>query len=346
MTVLELDGVSRHFGGGAAVDSLSLRVAGGEVVCLVGPSGCGKTTTLRLAAGLEAADAGRISVEARLVDGDGVFVAPERRRVGLVFQDYALFPHLSVLDNVAFGLRAPAGNDTARELLARVGMERHAKAHPHTLSGGEQQRVALARALAPRPAVMLMDEPFSGLDFRLRDRVGEESLSLLRELGAATLMVTHDSEEAMRLADRIVLLRAGHLVQDGVPAELYRAPVDAFAAEFFSEINRFAGTVRDGRAATPLGPVAAPGIADGTAVTVVIRPEAVRLGADGRPRVTVAAIRPMGPFTLARLKPDGSETTSVMRLLNRDAPEPGAEVPVALAPDGCHVFSEVGRGGN
>jgi iron(III) transport system ATP-binding protein len=346
MTVLELDGVSRVFGGAAAVDSVGLTVAAGEVVCLVGPSGCGKTTTLRLAAGLEAADAGRISVEGRLVDGDGIFVAPEQRRVGLVFQDYALFPHLSVLENVTFGLRGrTAGEGSARELLARVGMERHAKAHPHTLSGGEQQRVALARALAPRPAVMLMDEPFSGLDFRLRDQVGEKSLSLLRELGAATLMVTHDSEEAMRLADRIVLLRAGRIVQEGGPEELYRVPVDAFAAEFFSEINRLTGTARDGRVATPLGPVAAPGFADGTAVTVVIRPEAVHMGADGGPKVTVAAVRPMGPFTLARLKPDGSQTTLVMRLFNRDAPKPGAEVPVRLAPEGCHVFSEDRRGG-
>ena len=345
MEGLRLEGVSRVFSRTAAVDAVDLEAKPGEVVCLLGPSGCGKTTALRLAAGLEAADSGRIVVGDRVVDGDGVaFVPPERRRVGLVFQDYALFPHLTVLENVMFGAGQGDGERGALDLLGRVGMADYAAGYPNTLSGGEQQRVALARALAPRPVVMLMDEPFSGLDFRLRDRVGEASLSLLRDIGTATLMVTHDSEEAMRLADRIALMRDGRIVQQGTPEELYCSPVDDAAAEFFSEINRLRGVVRAGHVVTPAGPLPAAHLAEGAAALVACRPEAVRISANGAGAATVSECRAMGAWTLAKLRPDTPDTTLIARLPADGAPRTGERVRFDLDPNACYVFPEAGRG--
>ncbi len=210
------------------------------MVCLLGPSGCGKTTLLRVAAGIEKPTAGRVLINDSEVAGPDRFVPPEKRNVGLMFQDFALFPHLSILDNVAFGLKSLPREDARREALAalaRVGLERYAGDYPHILSGGEQQRVALARAIVPRPAVMLMDEPFSGLDVQLRERLQEETLRLLRETRATCLIVTHAPAEAIRLGDRIAVMRAGRLVQAGKAEELYRNPADLFVARLFSEIN-------------------------------------------------------------------------------------------------------------
>ena len=207
-----------------AVDDVSLSVKAGEVVCLVGPSGCGKSTVLRLAAGLERLQRGRISMRGEVV-GDPekqVRVAPERRHVGLVFQDFALFPHLTVGGNVGFGInRLPAAQREARvrETLRQVEMEQYIDTFPHTLSGGQQQRVALARALAPQPSVLLLDEPFSGLDERLREQVRDDTLGLLRRNGTAALLVTHDPEEALFMADRLYLMRAGRIVQSGPPQD-------------------------------------------------------------------------------------------------------------------------------
>jgi len=277
---LVLDRVTHHYGALRAVDGVSLAIHPGEVVCLLGPSGCGKSTVLRIAAGLEELQQGRVLMEGRVVADDAGAVPPESRGVGLVFQDYALFPHLTVLDNVGFGLHhLPAEERRRRALdaLGQVGMAVSAAAFPHTLSGGQQQRVALARALAPGPRVMLLDEPFSGLDARLRDQVRDDTLHVLKSSGTATLMVTHDPEEAMFMADRIAVMREGAIVQEGTPAELYFHPVSAFVAAFFSQVNRIQSAVADGAAATPFGPVPAPGLSEGSLVEVLIRPEALRL---------------------------------------------------------------------
>ena len=221
---LSLRDVRRRFGARAAVDGVSLDVRLGEVLCLVGPSGCGKSTTLRIAAGLERPDAGLVFVGGLLVEGEGRHVPPEKRGVGLMFQDYALFPHLSVTGNVAFGLgHLPRAAREARALdeLARVGLAKFANAYPHTLSGGEQQRVALARMLAREPKVVLMDEPFSGLDSEMRSELRAATLARLREAHAAVLIVTHDPAEAACLADRVAVMREGRIVRSGTPGMVY-----------------------------------------------------------------------------------------------------------------------------
>ena len=276
---LTLEAVSHGFGAVRALDDVSLTVRTGEVLCLVGPSGCGKTTLLRLAAGLEAIQKGRVHIGSRVVACADLDIAPERRGVGMVFQDYALFPHLTVTENVIFGLHRLAFAERrarAREVLVQFGIAELADAYPHRLSGGEQQRVALARALAPKPHIVLLDEPFSGLDSRLRDRVRDETLHALKASGAATLMVTHDPEEAMFMADRIALMRAGRIEQIGRPVALYFQPATAFAAAFFSDMNRLEGVVRDGRVSTPFGALETR-LAEGTPVEVLIRPEALHL---------------------------------------------------------------------
>ena len=221
------------------MSDVALSVAAGEVLCLLGPSGCGKSTTLRLIAGIERPDRGEVAIDGVPVAAPGLSVPPEARGTGLMFQDFALFPHLTVAQNIAFGLSGPRAVRDARvaELLHRVDLPDYGPKAPHMLSGGEQQRVALARAVAPRPPVMLMDEPFSGLDNRLRDGIRDETLALLKEEGAAVLLVTHEPEEAMRMADQIALMRDGRIVQQGAPYNVYSAPVDRAAAAFFSAIS-------------------------------------------------------------------------------------------------------------
>ena len=209
-------------------------------------------------------------------------VPPEGRGVGLMFQDFALFPHLSVARNVGFGLTGPAPGRAARvrALLDRVGLARHGDKYPHQLSGGEQQRVALARALAPRPPILLMDEPFSGLDDRLRDGIRDQTLDILKEEGTAVLLVTHEPEEAMRMADRIALMREGRIVQEGAPYNIYNSPVDREAAMFFSDINVIHGVVHDFATDTPFGRFLTPGLADRADVEIIIRPQHLKMDFD------------------------------------------------------------------
>jgi iron(III) transport system ATP-binding protein len=329
---LALDGVTHAYGRVLAVSDATLTVGAGEIVCLVGPSGCGKSTLLRLAAGLEELQSGEVRIAGRRVATPGDEAAPERRGIGIVFQDYALFPHLSVLDNVRFGLsRLPQRErrERAAACLEQVGMASYADAFPHALSGGQQQRVALARALAPEPAVLLLDEPFSGLDARLREQVRDETLHVLKAAGAATLLVTHDPEEAMFLADRIALMRAGRIVQLGTPTDLYMRPIDAYAASFFGEVNRLPGTVRGGHVETPLGRLCAPDAPEGAEVEVLIRPEGLSVLPPNEPlaRLPVLArvetARLLGRTSLVHLSlpgPDG-------RALHLHARVPGLHLP-------------------
>jgi iron(III) transport system ATP-binding protein len=281
---LVFENITRSFHQLTALDQISLSVAPGEIVCLLGPSGCGKTTLLRIAAGIERVDAGRVLIDGREVTSASWMIPPEKRGVGLMFQDYALFPNMTVLENVLFGVRdlpRDATLNAGQNALARMGLERFEGAYPHMLSGGEQQRVALARAIAPRPGILLMDEPFSNLDRRLRDSVRDETITVLRETGATAIIVTHDPEEAMRLADQIVLMRDGKIVQQGEGAALYRQPANLFAARFFCDFNEIPGVAIKGNIDTPLGLFPAPGMADGTQAIVCVRQQGVRLKPSG-----------------------------------------------------------------
>jgi len=235
--MLEFLSVTKRFGSTTALDGASLAVGAGEFVALLGPSGCGKTTALRVAAGFERPDSGRVEIDCATAAADGVFVAPERRAVGMVFQDYALFPHLDVAANVGFGLPRRDRAQRVRELLALVGLERMGERSPAELSGGQQQRVALARALAPSPKLVLLDEPWSAIDALLREEMREELARVLREQGVTVVLVTHDREEAFTLADRIALMRDGRVVQCGTPEELYFRPADRWAARFVGASN-------------------------------------------------------------------------------------------------------------
>lgn len=276
--MLTMHDIHHAYGHQTAVAGIDLTVRQGEVVCLLGPSGCGKTTLLRIVAGLELLQRGHVAVNGQSLGRP--HVPPERRNVGLAFQESALFPHLNVLKNVTFGLDSlPARRrrERAMELLAQLGMEGYADSYPHTLSGGQQQRVALARALAPEPSLMLLDEPFSSLDARLRDRIRDDTLHVLKKLDAGALLVTHDPEEAMFMADRIALMRDGHIVQTGTPRELYCEPAEPFVVTFFGSVNELAGEVQNGRVVTPAGEVMAPELAEGEPAWVMIRPEALRV---------------------------------------------------------------------
>jgi iron(III) transport system ATP-binding protein len=291
---------------------VSLVAEPGEVLCLLGPSGSGKTTLLRIAAGIEPQTTGRVLLNGSEIAGPSVFLPPEKRSIGLVFQDFALFPHMTILDNVRFGLTELSRDEARREAriaLSRVGLEGYAGSYPHVLSGGEQQRVALARALAPRPAVLLMDEPFSGLDSRLKDSVRAETLAILRESRATAIVVTHDAEEAMRMGDRIALLKDGRLVQAGKAEELYLRPKDLFVAGFFSELNVFAGRIRGGALETPIGKIAAPGFPESAEATVAVRTTGFDVSESaGQSEARIISRRYLGVVELLELAVPGAES--------------------------------------
>jgi iron(III) transport system ATP-binding protein len=272
---LHFDDVTVELGGRKVLNGFTLAMPPGEIVCLLGDSGSGKSTALRVAAGIQRIGAGRVRINDNIVSGPGIHLPPDRRGIGLMFQDFALFPHLSLLHNVTFGLNRlgrAAALAQARQALRRVGLGERENDFPHMLSGGQQQRLALARSIAPRPGILMLDEPFSSLDARLRETVRAETLAVLRETHATTIIVTHDPEEAMLIGDRIALLRHGKIAQIDRAAAVYARPVDLSAARFFSPLGEIAGRVVDGRVDTPLGTVPAPGRADGDAVIVAIRP--------------------------------------------------------------------------
>ena len=341
--LLAFERVSRKFGAADAVRDVSFELQPGEIVCLLGPSGCGKTTLLRIAAGIERPSAGRVLIDGDEVAGPARYLPPEKRNIGLMFQDFALFPHLPIIANVAFGLRDIERGEAlkiARHALERVGLAHLADTYPHTLSGGEQQRVALARAIVPRPQVMLMDEPFSGLDQRLRESVRSETLALLKETRATTMLVTHDPVEAMELADRILLMRQGRLIQSGTPEELYRRPIDSAAARFFSDVNEVGGICKQGAVETPLGRFEAPGLAGGGSALVMVRPQGIRraygpVGIEGY----CLDSRFLGDRSQCLVLFKGIEEPLMMRVDAAEAPGRGETALFRIDPDHVLVFA-------
>jgi len=275
-------GVSKAYGEVPAVRDTQLCVERGELVALLGPSGCGKTTLLRLIAGFERPDSGEIMLDGRLVASPRGVVPPERRRVGMVFQDYALFPHLSVAENIAFGVPRRERRRRLPELLEVVDLEGYERRYPHELSGGQQQRVALARALAPAPSLVLLDEPWSNIDPLLRTAMRDDLAAILRQVGVTVVLVTHDREEAFSLADRIALMRHGTIVQSGSPEALYLQPTDRWAAEFVGAGNFMRGRVEGDLVDTLLGRFPVTGSYGSADVDVLIRPELLGLRPDPR----------------------------------------------------------------
>jgi iron(III) transport system ATP-binding protein len=351
-----LDGIAKKFGQFVALRSISLSVAPGEFVCFLGPSGCGKTTLLRIVAGLERQNLGRVLMAGR----DVSTLPPSLRNYGIVFQSYALFPNLTVAQNIAYGLetrRVPRADADRRvdELLALVGLGRHRTKYPAQLSGGEQQRVALCRALAPSPALLLLDEPLSALDARVRQALRHEIRALQRRLGITAIMVTHDQEEALAMADRIVVMNHGVVEQVGDPVEVYRRPASPFVARFVGQMNFIPARATDVPGRVRAGGLTldheqADGLADGTSVTLAIRPEEIRVGAAagtaGNPvTARVASIQFLGAFTRLTLTlPDLGDV-----LVDCDVAAgafaalgatPGGEVPAALARAALRVFPD------
>ncbi len=283
--ILCIKDVFKSYNGKVVVNGLNLDIKTGEFMCLLGPSGCGKTTALRLIAGLEEPDEGSIYINGELVSsGKEIKKQTQFRDIGIVFQDLSLFPHLTVFENVSFGIK---NHLTRKELhkrseflLKSVEMFSDKNKYPHMLSGGEQQRVALARALAPKPKLMLMDEPFSSLDNRLRDDIRDLTLNVLRTEQTSVIMVTHDPEEAMKVSDSIGVMRSGRIYQKGAPYNIYNKPVDNESAKFLSDSNVIVGSVLNSQTNTPFGLFMTPGIDDGVEVEIIIRPQHLKIDFD------------------------------------------------------------------
>jgi putative spermidine/putrescine transport system ATP-binding protein len=342
-----MEGLSRHYGPVVALDNLDLTVQPGELIALLGPSGCGKTTTLRLLAGLEDADTGRINVAGR----DITRLSASRRDMGMVFQAYSLFPHMTVQQNVAFGLRlrkiSSAQRDKrALEMLELVELATQADRYPHQISGGQQQRVALARALAIEPQVLLLDEPLSALDAKVRAQLRDQIRRIQLDVGITTLFVTHDQEEALAIADRVGVMRAGRLEQLAPPTEVYSRPATPFVAEFVGLSNRLPGTVT-GSTVTVRGhdlPLVDPSTPAGP-VTAIIRPEAVTLASDDRAESgpmtgTVIASTFLG--ATSRVTVDLGDTTVMAQLPTSEATKlpAGSRVTLTIRPDPVLVSAE------
>lgn len=342
---LHFDAVDVRLGGRTVLDRLDLTLKPGEVVCLLGESGSGKSTALRAAAGIQGIDGGTIRINDKVMSARGQLVPPDRRGIGLMFQDFALFPHMTALENVLFGLKR-LGRDAlpqARAALKRVGLADREGDYPHMFSGGQQQRLALARTVAPRPGLLLLDEPFSSLDARMRESVRGETLAVLRETRATTLIVTHDPEEAMVLGDRIALLRAGKIAQIDTAAAIYDAPVDLNAARFFSPLNEIVGRVQNGAVSTPFGPVPVTGRQEGEKVVLALRPMGsveMALEGPGLPG-RIASKRGAIGIDICEVAVEGLNQPLALRQRSQAEFVPGRDVYLRLLPQHVLVFGLV-----
>jgi len=350
--VLELDGVEKFFGDTRVIGDLDLAVQDGELLTLLGPSGCGKTTTLRLIAGLERADEGTISLRGDPVVSDGEFLPPEERDVGVVFQEFALFPHKTAAENIAFGLTGLSGekrDERVTDLLELVGLTDHREQYPEELSGGQQQRVALARSLAPEPSVLLLDEPFSNLDVDLRVEMREEVRRIIKEAGVTAVNVTHDQEEAMSISDRVAVMRSGRIEQVGRPEEVFQRPESRFVASFLGHASFVSGDVDGDVVDTGMGAIPRAriqGLAsayDGSAVDILIRPDdaRVRPAHDGGGNGRVKHRRFLGPTVLYRVE---LESGDVVGCMHNHADEVPLDEPVTVELDADHDLAWFPRG--
>jgi iron(III) transport system ATP-binding protein len=350
--VIQLQNVSKRYWPGPveAVADVSLDVREGEILTLLGPSGCGKTTTLRLIAGFEVPDSGSIHIGGRKVAGDRCWVPPERRGVGMVFQDYALFPHLTVGENVMFGLDNLTRSDRrprAREVLRILDLNPYFDRYPHELSGGQQQRVALARALAPRPVVVLMDEPFSHLDAHLRNQVRDEVLGILRGTGVTCILVSHDQRDALAISDRVAVMNHGRLEQVGSPREIYKHPESVFVATFVGRTNLLQGVVQndDGCVLTDFGSfcrVDRMGLPMGSQVMVAVRPDGFSAcdQAEGILHGRIISTTYTGAHVEAEVaipSAHGGERHLIVHLSPTRSWAPGEEISFQLVPDFASV---------
>ncbi|MGC6517945.1 MAG: ABC transporter ATP-binding protein [Candidatus Puniceispirillaceae bacterium] len=348
MRHISFENISHFYSDMPSVKDVSFNIGKGEVVCLLGPSGCGKSTLLRLAAGLEKPQNGYIKQDDKVISSSKNALDPSERGVGLVFQNYALFPHLTVLDNVCYGLSGKKRDNlaAAQQMMTDFDIAQFANHYPYELSGGQQQRVALARAICPEPPLVLLDEPFSGLDTRLRERIRDKLLHVLREKNIAAIMVTHDAEEAMFMSDKIVVLSHGKVAQIGTPLEVYRSPQSSFVATFFGEANQFSAIVKNGRIETVLGAIDAPSFDDGTEVEVVIRNENLRVYDQKQKDASPVAFKIMethllGSNTLVHLSDTDDDTGHHFhaKIPGLNFFEIGREVFLAASPNDIFVFN-------
>lgn len=353
MPFLQINGLSKEFGPFKAVDGFDLQVDKGEFVSFLGPSGCGKTTTLRMVAGFEAPSSGRIAISGQDVTNR----APNQRHIGMVFQSYALFPNMNVADNIGFGLkiaRRPKEEIKERieEMLSLIHMQGLGRRYPYQLSGGQQQRVALARALAIRPQVLLLDEPLSALDAKIRLEVRAEIRAIQRNLGITTIYVTHDQEEALSLSDRVVVMRAGRIEQVGSPFEIYNFPQTPFVASFVGTLNVVEATVReagqgivevDGQAFRVAGKI--PAASEGKAISLALRPESVSMqeGASAANRLEAKVETTTFLGSIVRIQVRTGQSTLFLDTFNNPhlvLPQPGDQVTLHFAPEACLILGE------
>ncbi|NRB36733.1 MAG: ABC transporter ATP-binding protein [Rhodobacteraceae bacterium] len=338
---VSIAGLNHWFGQFHALKDINLEIAAGEYITLLGPSGCGKTSLLSVLGGFIDPSEGRVTIDGR----DVTRVAPAKRPTTTMFQDYALFPHMTLADNVGFGLRmAGVGRSKRRaradDMLALVGLADSARKHPHELSGGQRQRVALARALAVKPQVLLLDEPLGALDLKLRRAMQDELKAIQRQVGTTFVHVTHDQEEAMAIADRIIVMNAGRIEDQGPPAQVYQQPASLFSADFMGEMNHIPARADGNGVQTPFGLLPSAAASHGTSVAC-IRPEALSLG-DGPVRIGAAQVKDaafFGTYSRVHVVPDAApDLVLVANLPPNVVPKPGTRLNLAAQSDAFHIF--------